>query len=81
LEIFNTIFVRFLFILSHRQIHPGEGGGKGVHAGEARRVYAADPSAGRGQVDFGYALAKVSGVLRKVGVFVMGDLGAGTLDL
>jgi len=43
-----------------RAEYPGEGGGKGVPAGEARGVHALVHRAGEAQVDFEYALAKVS---------------------
>ena len=53
------------------KVHPGERCGAGTAAGEARGVHAVAPSVGEAQVDFGYALARISGVMRKVGFFVM----------
>jgi len=46
-----------------------EGSGEGVRAGKKGGVCA--HRAGEAQEDFGYALAKISGELRKVGFFVM----------
>ena len=44
------------------EVHPGEGSGEGAPAGEAEVFMPLVHRVGEGQVHFGYALAKVSGV-------------------